>query len=76
MTMTLTCERIYESEGAYGVTGIHRLRDEAGNLLVWFASGSTEWMEEGETATVKATIVSHDEYKGQKQTRVNRLSKV
>ena len=63
-------------EGTYGVTGIHRLRDEQGNLLVWFASGSTEWLKEGETVKVKATIVSHDEFRGEKQTKVNRVAVV
>ena len=76
LAMTVTCERIFETEGMYGVTGIHRLRDEHGNLLVWFASGSAAWLKEGETAKVKATIVSHDEFRGEKQTKVNRVAVV
>ena len=74
MTLTVTCERIFESEGMYGVTGIHRLRDDSGNLLAWFASSSAEWMKEGETATVKLTPVEHTEFRGEKQTKVNRLA--
>ena len=71
---TVTCGRIFENEGHYGVTGIHRMTDPEGNDLVWFASGSTKWLEEGETYLVKATPKKHDEFRGRKQTVVSRLA--
>lgn len=68
----VTCERVISIEGHYGVTGLHILRDEAGNTIKWFASESTKWLEEGNTATIKATVKAHEEYEGEKQTIVSR----
>ena len=73
LDMIVTCNRIFENDGLYGVTGIHSMTDDSGNRLTWFASGSAEWLEVGETYKVKATVKKHDEYKGQKQTVVNRV---
>ena len=73
---TLTCHRIFETEGNYGVTGIHKMTDPDGNELTWFASGGTQWMEEGRTYRAKATVKKHDEYRGTKQTIVNRLKTI
>jgi hypothetical protein len=68
----VTCNRLFRSEGMYGVTGIHNMTDDAGNELVWFAT-SGEWMTEGQKAFVSFTVTKHGEYKGRKQTTVNRL---
>ena len=73
LTLKVTCEKIIETVSDWGCTGIHKLVDEAGNDLTWFASGSSEWIDEGATITVKATIKSHDAYNGRKQTVVNRV---
>ena len=74
-SMKLTCEKIIELNGAYGITGMHKFIDEAGNELVWFASGSAGWFNEGETAEAAATVKSHGEYKGRPQTVLNRVAK-
>jgi hypothetical protein len=76
LEMTLTCERIHEVESDYGCSGIHKLVDQDGNDLTWFASGSATWIDEGETVTVKATVKKHDEFRGRKQTIVNRVKEV
>ena len=73
---TVTVERIFSVDGHYGTTGIHRMSDEDGNDLVWFASGSAEWLDEGCTYRIKATPVKHDDYKGRPQTKVNRVTVV
>ena len=71
--ITLKCEKIIRSESAWGLTGIHKLTDEAGNDLVWFASGS-DWFKEGETLSVSASVKKHDEYQGRKQTIITRVT--
>lgn len=72
----VTCESVIAKEGDYGTTGIHKLVDASGNCLVWFASGSTEWLDVGETAKVKASIKSHGEFRGVKQTVLSRVKRV
>lgn len=72
--LKVTCEKVISNEGAFGVTGIHKLVDDKGNDLTWFASESTKWIDEGATVTIAATVTKHDEYKGRKQTVVNRVA--
>jgi len=60
-------------ETMYGDSHLHRMVDEAGNLIIWFAS-TTNDMEVGHTYRVKATPKKHDEYKGTKQTTVTRVA--
>ena len=57
-----------------GFTTVIRFKDEAGNRLVWFASGDHTEFEKYKTYTVKATVKKHDEYKDKKQTIVNRVA--
>ncbi len=71
--LEVTCEKIIRSEGQYGVTGIHKMTDAAGNDLTWFASESAGWIDEGKTVTIAATVKSHGEYKGRKQTVLTRV---
>lgn len=71
---TVTVDRVITTEGLYGLTGIHKLEDQDGNSLVWFASGSATWLEVGRTYTIKATPKAHEEYKGWKQTVVSRVA--
>ena len=72
--VTLESTRIIE--GYYGDKNLHRFRDESGNLIIWFKSGSNSDFKEGEFYTVNATVKKHDEFRGQKQTVVNRVTKV
>ncbi len=71
---TVTVERIMATESDWGTTGIHKMTDQDGNDIVWFASGSAEWLDEGSTYRVKATPVKHDDYNGRPQTKVNRVT--
>lgn len=71
---TVKLERLMASEGAYGTTGIHKLVDAQGNDMTWFASGSGNWLKEGKTYKVKATVKAHSDYKGRPQTVVSRLT--
>jgi hypothetical protein len=69
LVLTLRVTAIHEHAGDYGTTFITTLRDDAGNVYKWF--GSYE-LERGETYTGKWTVKAHDEYKGVKQTVINR----
>lgn len=78
---TVLVERIITIEGAYGTTGLHKMIDQDGNALVWFASESGNWLTEGHTYRVKATVKpadkkGHDTYNGRKQTNLTRVSVV
>lgn len=75
MDLTVTVHRVIVVEGNYGTTGIHKMTDQAGNELVWFAT-SGSWLEEGSSYVIKATVKAHDEYQGRKQTVVNRAKVV
>lgn len=66
----LKLSRVTASEGAYGVTNIHRFTDASGNIFVWYASNAK--LEVGKTFDIKATVKKHDDYKGVKQTVIIR----
>lgn len=74
--LVLTCEKVTANEGFYGTTGIHKLTDADGRTFTWFASESTEWLRVGSTYEVRATVKKHDDYRGQKQTVLTRVSVV
>jgi hypothetical protein len=76
VTLRLKCVKITTTNRYYGTTGIHTLHDENRNVFVWFASGSTEWMQQNDTALVTATIKDHTEFRGVKQTSLSRLKVV
>ncbi len=72
--LKVTCEKIFRSEGQFGVTGIHKMADENGNDLTWFASEGTDWLAEGETAWVAAGVKKHDTFANRKQTIITRVT--
>lgn len=63
----------YETEGDYGLYTRVVFKDSEGNEFVWFASGSTD-LEQGRKYKVDATVKKHNEFKGKKQTQVNRVT--
>jgi hypothetical protein len=63
-------------DGEYGVTTIIKFVDVVGNEYTWFASGTPEFAELDKVWDVKATIKAHDEYKGAKQTIINRVKQL
>jgi len=50
-----------------------RMYDENDNLYIW-KTASGHGLEEGHTFVVDATPIRHTEYKGTKQTQVNRVT--
>jgi hypothetical protein len=84
LTLTLVYTRDIEHEGyGYGsptVTHMYKFKDEAGNVVTWFASNvyfnpqTQQDINVGDTIVVTATIKKHEEYKGVKQTIITRCT--
>jgi len=70
--VTVKCIDIKTIFSDYGVVNIHRMLDEDGRTLVWFANSDRK-MEKDEQYTVRVGIKKHDEYQDWKQTIVSRL---
>ena len=68
----LFVDKVIASEGQYGYTYIHKMRDPAGNVFSWFCSSYSAKLEEGKTYNVTASVKKHDDYKGVKQTVITR----
>lgn len=56
----------------WGPRTLVKLRDEAGNLYVWFASGDRDFTT-GASVTFTGTVKKHDDYQGTKQTTLSRV---
>ena len=70
----VTVESVRSVETQYGTSGFHRMRDNDGRLLVWWCSG-TRWLNEGERVTITGRVKGHDEYRGEQQTTVTRITR-
>jgi len=69
---TLKVNRVMALAGGFGVTYLHLMEDADGNRFKWF--GTTTSLDESEDfVTVKATVKNHGEYKGIKETILNRV---
>jgi hypothetical protein len=75
-TFQVIVKSTHNIETDFGVSCIHRMQDAFGNMLVWFASGSANWIERGAAVTIKATVKEHQTYNDKKQTIVNRVAVV
>lgn len=62
---------VYIMEGDFGYTSIVKMIDESGNIIIWKASGYKSF-EIDAKYSLTGTISKHDEYKGIKQTLVQR----
>ena len=49
------------------------MEDKNGNNIKWFSSGTTTYLEDGQTYKIKATVKKQEEFKNKKQTIVTRL---
>jgi hypothetical protein len=73
-TFTLTCERIIDLDGEYGVTHLHLFRDAEGRAAKWFASA--ERLDVGVTYAVTGTVKAHETYKDQPTTMLTRCKAI
>ena len=70
-TITLTFKRAFGSD--YGVKYLQKFVDATGNVVVWWGTNNVAAATViGNTYTFKATVKSHEEYNGCKQTTVTR----
>jgi len=76
LDLTVTILSVFDHDGYYGVSHIHKMVTDEGNVVTWFAS--KERLDVGATYKGKATVKKHGEYKGTKETTVTRckLAKV
>jgi hypothetical protein len=73
VTMGVTLESVRASESYYGQTHIHTFRTLGGACVVWFSTAGVIDAEPGQEVEIVATVKRHGEYRGQKQTTVNRV---
>lgn len=69
--ITATISFISIRETLYGLSTTIKFIDVYGNILVWFASGKHEY-DINIKVSLTGTVKKHDEYKGKKQTILNR----
>lgn len=70
MDIDMVLKSKIQFEGRYGMANCYRFETAEGNIAVWFTGAAN--LQEGTHYIGKATVVKHDEYKGTKQTLLNR----
>lgn len=70
--LSVTTKKVISFESFYGTYFIVLMHDASGNIIVYKGSSLKNTPKENDTATIKATVKKHDEYKGEKQTVINR----
>jgi ribosomal protein L36 len=70
----VTVDAIIDISNDFGPKYLIRMSDPAGNSLVWFYSGSKQALAQGESYRIKGTVKEHGEYKGRKQTVLQRCA--
>lgn len=76
ITVDVVIKKTFTVESFYGTSLMIGMEDSEGNVFVSFYSGAADsiWnLEEGDEVSVTGTIKKHDEYKGVKQTSLNRI---
>lgn len=68
----MECRSVYQMQSYYGFTTIITFINNEGYIFVWYASGEHNEFEKGMKYNIKATIKTHKEYKGTKQTVITR----
>lgn len=72
LTFTVSVVDTSERFGDFGITHIFNMTDEAGNLVVWFASNPCSALKPGATVKLTGTVKAHKVYNGKPQTVVTR----
>lgn len=73
ITATVVYQKMIRT--TYGSANLYLFKDEKGNVFKAFYSGKAE-MEKGKKYKFKATIKEHEEYNGEKQTVISRLTEI
>jgi hypothetical protein len=67
----VTYKRNIESD--FGVSTLYAFKDDLGNIYKTFYSGYSWELEVGDVVLMTGTVKKHDEFKGVKQTMLNRV---
>ena len=70
--LDITLIAIRSFDGSYGTVHIHRMIDSTGRTIIWFANARPT-MTEGNKYRISGTVKKKDEFKGFKQTHLNRV---
>ena len=61
-------------ESDWGFSTLYTFKDAAGNIYKTFYSGSSFEAEKGDKLVIAGTVKKHDEFRGEKQTMLNRVA--
>jgi len=61
-------------ESNYGTSTLYTFKDDEGNIMKTFYSGSNISLEKGNIIYLSGTVKKHNEYENEKQTMLNRIS--
>jgi hypothetical protein len=70
---SLTIVKLHNIEGGMFPKTLVKFNDSEGNVLIWWASGSPNWLEIGKTVSVKATVEKHSVFNEIPQTELKRV---
>jgi hypothetical protein len=71
----LTLKSQFTGQSTYGVFYKYVFRDDRGNVMVWLSSSEQD-LEVDKKYKIRGTVKAHTEYKGVKQTEINRCEVV
>lgn len=71
----LTLKSLYEGDSSYGHFFKYLFRDDRGNVFVWITNSEQE-LEVDQKYRIRGTVKAHSEFKGIKQTEINRCEVV
>ncbi len=70
----VTVKSLKYIESQFGVKTLCKFETTEGNTLIWWCSGNSEWLKEGETLDITGTVKKHNDYKGWLQTELSRVA--
>lgn len=73
LSVMVTVEEVKEVETSFGTSRLHRMRDDAGHLFIWWCSGKGALEVSGEPVAVIGRVKKHDEFRGETQTVLTRV---
>lgn len=74
MRVKVVVEKVIQCDGQFGVSHLHIMSDDNGNVFIWFASSGAH--ETGAEIILKGTLKKHDERNGVKQNVLTRCEEV
>lgn len=74
LTVRVVLTKVIAVDGVYGLSHLHIFRDESGNVLKWFCSGSRpDFPTDGTLVEIVATVKDHGMRQGVKETALTRV---